>query len=200
MIVVRLERCRSASVLILMIIYTAHMCMIHRIFFIIDLLVNLLMVYDIFFVFFFFSSVRRHTICSRDWSSDVCSSDLFVGKHRVFRFFPPFSFCFLCGRFVRGLQRSPYWKWGRPGAHGWQISQVSSVVTTCVTTVANRRSLRPSAGSPQSVPAASRIHDRQRGSLDDAQEIFIAGDEELGPTGQRRGEHPGGIRIAQREI
>src|SRR3989449_11647508 len=27
-------------------------------------------------VFFFFSSRRRHTRCSRDWSSDVCSSDL----------------------------------------------------------------------------------------------------------------------------
>src|SRR5256884_1083491 len=26
--------------------------------------------------FFFFSSRRRHTSCSRDWSSDVCSSDL----------------------------------------------------------------------------------------------------------------------------
>src|SRR3989449_1474137 len=29
-----------------------------------------------FLVFFFFSSRRRHTRCSRDWSSDVCSSDL----------------------------------------------------------------------------------------------------------------------------
>src|SRR5207302_2720961 len=28
------------------------------------------------FVFFFFSSRRRHTRFSRDWSSDVCSSDL----------------------------------------------------------------------------------------------------------------------------
>src|SRR5437868_14865056 len=27
--------------------------------------------------FFFFSSRRRHTISKRDWSSDVCSSDLF---------------------------------------------------------------------------------------------------------------------------
>src|SRR6266498_5314253 len=27
---------------------------------------------------FFFSSRRRHTRCGRDWSSDVCSSDLFV--------------------------------------------------------------------------------------------------------------------------
>src|SRR2546429_2379911 len=29
-----------------------------------------------FLLFFFFSSRRRHTRCSRDWSSDVCSSDL----------------------------------------------------------------------------------------------------------------------------
>src|SRR2546422_11025639 len=28
--------------------------------------------------FFFFSSRRRHTRCSRDWSSDVCSSDLWT--------------------------------------------------------------------------------------------------------------------------
>src|SRR5690606_40038587 len=28
------------------------------------------------FFFFFFSSRRRHTRFSRDWSSDVCSSDL----------------------------------------------------------------------------------------------------------------------------
>src|SRR4030043_1503146 len=32
--------------------------------------------------FFFFSSRRRHTRCSRDWSSDVCSSDL---RDRLFR-------------------------------------------------------------------------------------------------------------------
>src|SRR6266498_5162971 len=29
-----------------------------------------------FIVGFFFSSRRRHTRCGRDWSSDVCSSDL----------------------------------------------------------------------------------------------------------------------------
>src|SRR3989442_8695041 len=33
------------------------------------------------FFFFFFSSRRRHTRCGRDWSSDVCSSDLtFPGR------------------------------------------------------------------------------------------------------------------------
>src|SRR5690606_40686457 len=31
--------------------------------------------------FFFFSSRRRHTRFSRDWSSDVCSSDLF--RHKI---------------------------------------------------------------------------------------------------------------------
>src|SRR5690606_40658272 len=31
-------------------------------------------------LFFFFSSRRRHTSFSRDWSSDVCSSDLVVPR------------------------------------------------------------------------------------------------------------------------
>src|SRR5690625_7893521 len=31
---------------------------------------------DCFYLFFFFSSRRRHTRWPRDWSSDVCSSDL----------------------------------------------------------------------------------------------------------------------------
>src|SRR5579883_3567886 len=30
----------------------------------------------VYILFFFFSSRRRHTRFSRDWSSDVCSSDL----------------------------------------------------------------------------------------------------------------------------
>src|SRR5690606_39382963 len=32
------------------------------------------------FILFFFSSRRRHTRFSRDWSSDVCSSDLYSPK------------------------------------------------------------------------------------------------------------------------
>src|SRR2546429_6413353 len=42
---------------------------------------------DALWFFFFFSSRRRHTRCSRDWSSDVCSSDLLdhrgMGKAQV---------------------------------------------------------------------------------------------------------------------
>src|SRR2546429_4465536 len=48
---------------------------------------------------FFFSSRRRHTRCSRDWSSDVCSSDLGTGvtelklspPSETFRTFPTSS-------------------------------------------------------------------------------------------------------------
>src|SRR5690242_11056082 len=43
----------------------------------------------VFFFFFFFSSRRRHTRSTCDWSSDVCSSDLFglteSGLDRVIR-------------------------------------------------------------------------------------------------------------------
>src|SRR5215217_8913153 len=36
-----------------------------------------------FSFFFFFSSRRRHTRYWRDWSSDVCSSDLEVGRPKI---------------------------------------------------------------------------------------------------------------------
>src|SRR2546421_8995092 len=39
-----------------------------------------LLALSVVFLFFFFSSRRRHTISDRDWSSDVCSSDL-TGLH-----------------------------------------------------------------------------------------------------------------------
>src|SRR5262245_62930967 len=35
------------------------------------------------FLFFFFSSRRRHTRCLSDWSSDVCSSDLTFWERRL---------------------------------------------------------------------------------------------------------------------
>src|SRR5216683_6490973 len=36
-----------------------------------------------FIMFFFFSSRRRHTRSDRDWSSDVCSSDLGLFERRT---------------------------------------------------------------------------------------------------------------------
>src|SRR2546429_9622008 len=38
----------------------------------------------LYYLLFFFSSRRRHTRCSRDWSSDVCSSDLVDSGVREF--------------------------------------------------------------------------------------------------------------------
>src|SRR5947209_19177692 len=49
------------------------------------LVVCLLELLCIVFCFFFFSSRRRHTRYWRDWSSDVCSSDLQVFKTLVAR-------------------------------------------------------------------------------------------------------------------
>src|SRR5690606_41016793 len=40
---------------------------------------------------FFFSSRRRHTRFSRDWSSDVCSSDLSIGDRITYPFQPPLA-------------------------------------------------------------------------------------------------------------
>src|SRR2546426_8888159 len=37
----------------------------------------------VFVVFFFFSSRRRHTRLQGDWSSDVCSSDLSIGRNEA---------------------------------------------------------------------------------------------------------------------
>src|SRR5438093_8462393 len=39
---------------------------------------DLFIFFIIIFFFFFFSSRRRHTRLVSDWSSDVCSSDLFI--------------------------------------------------------------------------------------------------------------------------
>src|SRR5699024_11887994 len=44
------------------------------------------------FDFFFFSSRRRHTRSKRDWSSDVCSSDLSL---QLFPVMPPMFVAFL---------------------------------------------------------------------------------------------------------
>src|SRR5438105_6472018 len=38
--------------------------------------------FSVILFFFFFSSRRRHTRSTRDWSSDVCSSDLGYDVHR----------------------------------------------------------------------------------------------------------------------
>src|SRR5690606_41182425 len=54
------------------------------------------------FGFFFFSSRRRHTRFSRDWSSDVCSSDLFEAGIIGFRHGAHLRHFFLRRRTIAG--------------------------------------------------------------------------------------------------
>src|SRR5690554_7167229 len=56
------------------------------------------------FFFFFFSSRRRHTRCGRDWSSNVCSSDLSAPR------------CSICSNNSATALR-PIWSRGRSGEH-----------------------------------------------------------------------------------
>src|SRR2546429_1927343 len=88
--------------------------------------------------FFFFSSRRRHTRCSRDWSSDVCSSDLFYDRVII---------CVECGyaadaqhraghsgyrRDIRGTHLSypSYLFVGRKSGGGQQLNQRSLAIAT----------------------------------------------------------------------
>src|SRR2546429_7376098 len=95
---------------------------------------------DLLSVIFFFSSRRRHTRCSRDWSSDVCSSDLVLiarraGTRRYYdlpeRVLPPEVLAmaepssFETARWVALLklrQRRLLWSGeGRGGEEGWSL-------------------------------------------------------------------------------
>src|SRR5690606_39394007 len=53
---------------------------------------------------FFFSSRRRHTRFSRDWSSDVCSSDLVIFRLNRFCFFQPIVIGFFLKLFLLCLK------------------------------------------------------------------------------------------------
>src|SRR5579885_3616358 len=72
-------------------------------------------------LFFFFSSRRRHTRSKRDWSSDVCSSDLMSAPARRCQ---NVSFCagLMSARNPITTNTSPTamaWNVMRQGAQGW---------------------------------------------------------------------------------
>src|SRR5206468_11481562 len=59
---------------------------VFSLFFILFLYCYVFFAVSFFFFFFFFSSRRRHTRSDRDWSSDVCSSDLPSARDPYFLF------------------------------------------------------------------------------------------------------------------
>src|SRR5699024_11770421 len=57
--------------------------------------------------FFFFSSRRRHTRSKRDWSSDVCSSDLYnQGKYEAIDVIEDWKLNFNLGNTVKYISRA----------------------------------------------------------------------------------------------
>src|SRR5690349_23130300 len=70
-----------------------------------------------FFFFFFFSSRRRHTRSLRDWSSDVCSSDLDEDRRPARPARPCLGAGRRCGARGRGpCPRAGNGQAGRPGS------------------------------------------------------------------------------------
>src|SRR5690606_39798742 len=80
----------------------------------------------VFYFLFFFSSRRRHTRFSRDWSSDVCSSDLSANTTPATEPLPPRRKGLSRRRSVRGSPlrsegpgRSEERRVGKEGRYRW---------------------------------------------------------------------------------
>src|SRR5690349_23930325 len=73
-----------------------------------------------FFFFFFFSSRRRHTRSLRDWSSDVCSSDLWRFRQELT---VELASAFLTAHRQRGCRFEPV-----AVAHGWSPNSYAEAV------------------------------------------------------------------------
>src|SRR5207253_7385450 len=102
---------------------------------------------------FFFSSRRRHTRWPRDWSSDVCSSDLPTSTKAVMAWFPPAQRATVIGLKQVGL---PFG--GALGAAlmpalalavGWRLAVVTSALVILSTAVASLLIYRDPAGLPR---------------------------------------------------
>src|SRR5690349_21994491 len=84
-----------------------------------------------FLLFFFFSSRRRHTRSLRDWSSDVCSSDLF---DRLFLRIDSAGEQRECEKSLSGVR--PCSHSSLPSARVSLVSQVSGRYSVCQLTLA----------------------------------------------------------------
>src|SRR6266542_563320 len=132
---------------------------------------------------FFFSSRSRHTRCYRDWSSDVCSSDLWRGRRRT------------CGSASvrRWTRTSPRSMWGtarEPRIRSWSWSPRSTRTATPVPIAARRGLLtHPRWPGPRGGDGESRV-------------LLLEHGQALRPVPcvhRRRAEEPGGTQAAPRE-
>src|SRR2546429_1071266 len=77
---------------------------------------------------FFFSSRRRHTRCSRDWSSDVCSSDLELACMTQ-QAQGPVAYGSCLNKQINALRSSP----GIPSLSGLDDATRQSIELACMT-------------------------------------------------------------------
>src|SRR5699024_11745735 len=96
-----------------------------------------------FYVFFFFSSRRRHTRSKRDWSSDVCSSDLFdipVPDEPIFISWFEGGEVFRSGvTFKRGRGKIFYFQPGHESYPTYHHPMIQRVITNGVKWASNAR-------------------------------------------------------------
>src|SRR2546430_9260478 len=89
------------------------------------------------YVFFFFSSRRRHTRFDCDWSSDVCSSDLTMTTLE-YNYRPPGTAMFSLG-IQRQLTQSVVASVQYVGSRGWDQSDDRQINTLPLTDIADRQ-------------------------------------------------------------
>src|SRR5690606_39788368 len=84
--------------------------------------------------FFFFSSRRRHTRFSRDWSSDVCSSDLLQGEKALGPALRKVSLALAKNPLVIAPVLGALWAWGGvplPGPAADLLNILGAATTPC---------------------------------------------------------------------
>src|SRR5215813_10773404 len=117
---------------------------------------------DKYFLFFFFSSRRRHTRCGRDWSSDVCSSDLREpAKAEV-----------LERRGVRAIVGDL----GNPAAYGAAAEQAEVVVHTAIDPSVRRDKIDRLAVETFLAAAAKRLAAGQHAAFVYTSDVWVLGD------------------------
>src|SRR5205814_7865089 len=90
------------------------------------------------FIFFFFSSRRRHTRCLSDWSSDVCSSDLHGQTRELLTQFGTID---IMGFDFSYADRD--WGWSRgKGKDDWQSERLMAMVRELQPHIIDRKSTR----------------------------------------------------------
>src|SRR6267378_1984358 len=129
------------------------------------------------FFFFFFSSRRRHTRSLRDWSSDVCSSDLIVTNAHVVDGVRDVTVALADGQQVP--VRSEERRVGKECRSRWSPHHEKKNTITCVSTVSPRapdRLMKEAVPGGAVFPTLTRLDSAHTVNAELAVFFFQAGD------------------------